>query len=125
MNDSGGLMESSKRVVGTLLAIFQTRLELLSNEIEEERLRVRQMLLYGSIALFFFGVAIMLLTVFIVVLFWDSYRLSVIGGLTALFMLSGLLAGYALRCVARGRSKLFATSLSELDEDRARLISRT
>ena len=118
-------MESSKRVVGTLLAIFQTRLELLSNEIEEERLRVRQMLFYGSIALFFFGLAIMLLTVFIVVLFWDSYRLPVIGGLTALFFLAGLLVWNALRSVARGRSKLFATSLSELDEDRARLISRT
>jgi uncharacterized membrane protein YqjE len=125
MNDSSGLMESSKRVVGTLLAIFQTRLELLSNEIEEERLRVRQMLFYGSIALFFFGVAIMLLTVFIVVLFWDSYRLPVIGGLTALFFLAGLLVWNALCSVARGRSKLFATSLSELDEDRARLISRT
>jgi len=118
-------MESSKRVVGTLLTIFQTRLELLSNEIEEERLRVRQMLFYGSIALFFFGLAIMLLTVFIVVLFWDSYRLSVIGGLTALFFLAGLLVWNALRSVARGRSKLFAASLSELDEDRARLISRT
>ena len=118
-------MESSKRVVGTLLTIFQTRLELLSNEIEEERLRVRQMLFYGSIALFFFGLAIMLLTVFIVVLFWDSYRLPVIGGLTALFFLAGLLVWNALRSVARGRSKLFATSLSELDEDRARLISRT
>jgi uncharacterized membrane protein YqjE len=125
MNDSSGLMESSKRVVGTLLAIFQTRLELLSNEIEEERIRVRKMLYYGSIALFFFGVAIMLLTVFIVVLFWDSYRLQVIGGLTAIFFLAGLLVWNALRCVASGRSKLFATSLSELDEDRARLISRT
>ena len=125
MSNSSGLMESSKRVVGTLLAIFQTRLELLSNEIEEERLRVRQMLFYGSVALFFFGLSIMLLTVFIVVVFWDSYRLSVLGGLTALFFLAGLLVYNSLRNLALERTRLFTSSLSELDEDRARLVSRT
>ena len=124
MTDSSGLIESSKRMVGTLLTIFQTRLELLGNEIEEERLRVRQMLLYGSIALFFFALSIMLLTVFIVVLFWDTYRLPVLGGLTAVFFLAGLLVWNSLRCAARERSKLFATSLAELNEDRARLVTR-
>jgi uncharacterized membrane protein YqjE len=125
MTDSIGLMESSKRVVSTLLTIFQTRLELLSNEIEEERLRVRQMLFYGSIALFFFGLSIMLMTVFIVVLFWDSYRLPVLGGLAALFFLAGLLVWNSLQCAASERSKLFSSSLAELDEDRARLVSRS
>jgi uncharacterized membrane protein YqjE len=125
MTNSTGLMESSKRMMGTLLSIIQTRLELLSNEIEEERLRVRQMLFYGSIALFFFGISIMLVTVFIVVMFWDSYRLSVLGGLASLFFLAGLLVWNSLRGASRERSKLFSTSLAELDEDRARLISKT
>ena len=125
MTDSIGLMESSKRVVSTLLTIFQTRLELLSNEIEEERLRVRQMLFYGSIALFFFGLSIMLMTVFVVVLFWDSYRLPVLGGLAALFFLAGLLVWNSLQYAASERSKLFSSSLAELDEDRARLVSRS
>src|SRR5487761_2072052 len=121
MTNSSGLMESSKRVVGTLLAIFQTRLELLSNEIEEERLRVRQMLFYGSVALFFFGLSIMLMTVFVVVVFWDSYRLSVLGGLTALFFLAGLLVFKSLCNLSLERTKLFSSSLAELEDDRARL----
>jgi len=112
-------------MAGTLLAIFQTRLELLSNEIEEERLRIGQMLLYGSVALFFFGMAIMLLTVFIVVLFWDSYCLLVLGGLAALFFVAGLLVWNALRRVARERSKLFSASLAELVNDRDRLAPRS
>lgn len=112
-------------MLGTLLTIFQTRLELLSNEIEEERLRIRQMLFYGSIALFFFGLSIMLMTVFIVVLFWDSYRLSVLGGLTALFLLVGLLVWNSLQSAVSERSKLFSSSLAALDEDRARLVTRT
>lgn len=124
MTESGGLMESLKRLAGTSLAILQTRLELLSNEVEEERLRVGQMLLYVSVALFFFGLAIMLLTVFIVVLFWDSYRLLVLGGLTALFFVAGLLVWIALRRLAREKSKLFSASLAELADDRERLAPR-
>lgn len=123
MTASTGLMESSKRVAGTLLAIIQTRLELFSNEIEEERLRLRQMFIYGSIALFFFGLSVMLLTVYIVVLFWDSYRLEVLGGLSILFFIAGLLVWLALNRLARARHRLFSTSMNELINDRNRLAA--
>jgi uncharacterized membrane protein YqjE len=121
MAESTGLMESLERLAGTLLAIFQTRLELLSNEMEEERVRIEQMLLYGSVALYFFGLSIMLLTTFIVVLFWDSHRLLVLGGFTALFFVAGLLVLNELRRVAREKSKLFSASLAELADDHDRL----
>jgi uncharacterized membrane protein YqjE len=121
MSQSAGLMASVKRLAGTLLAIIQTRLELLSNELEEERLRVRKMLLYGSVALFMFAMATMLMTVFVVVLFWDSYRLQVLAGLTLLFFFAGLWVLNALRRAAGERSKLFSNSLSELSDDIDRL----
>lgn len=118
MAESGGLMESLRRLADTLLAIFQTRIELLSNEIEEERLRIAQMLLYGSVALLFFGLAIIMLTVFFVVLFWDSNRMLVLGGFAALYFVAGLLVWNALRRMAREKSKLFSASLAELADDR-------
>ena len=121
MSESGGLLESLKRLVGTVLAIIQTRIDLLSNEFEDERLRIRQMLLYGSFALFCFGLSIMLLTVFIVVAFWDNYRLQVLGGMTALFFIAGILFWIALRRVVREKSRLFSTSLAELQNDRDNL----
>ncbi len=124
MSQSTGLLESVKRLAGTLLAIIQTRLELLANEIEEERLRVMQMLFYGSVALFLFAMATMLLTLFVVVVFWDSYRLQVLGGLTVLFFVAGLLVWNALRSMTQERPKLFSTSLSELSDDIDRLTPR-
>ena len=124
MSQPAGLMVSVKRLAGTFLAIIQTRLELLSNELEEERLRVRQMVVYGSVVLFLFAMATMLMTVFVVVLFWDSYRLQVLGGLTVLFLVAGLLVLNALRRAAAERSKLFSTSLSELSDDIDRLTPR-
>lgn len=111
-------------MTSTLLAIIQTRLELLSNEIEEERLRVRQMLFYGSIALFLFAMATMLLTVFVVVMFWDSYRLLVLGGLTVLFFVAGLYFWYALLNMASARLRLFSASMAELSDDIDRLTRR-
>ena len=114
-------MESLKRLASTLLAIIQTRLELLSSEMEEERLRIGQLLLYGSVALFFFGLAIMLLTVLIVVVFWDSNRLLVLGCFAVLYFVAGLLAWNASRRVAQEKSKLFSASLAELADDRDQL----
>jgi len=115
------MVESLKRLACTLLAIFQTRLDLLSSEIEEERLRIEQMLLYGSIALFFFGLGTILLTALIVVLLWDSYRLQVLIILTGVYFVAGLLAWNALRRAATKKSKLFSASLAELDDDLDRL----
>jgi uncharacterized membrane protein YqjE len=125
MIPSTGLLESTKRVAGTLLAMFQTRLELLSNEIEEERLRLKQMLFYASIALFFFGLSIMLLTVLIVVVFWDSHRLLVLANLAALYFIVGLLLWNALLHASKQRPKLFSASLAELSNDRDQLASRS
>lgn len=117
-------MESLKRMACTLLAIIQTRLELLSNEMEEERLRIGQMLLYGSVALFFFGMATLLLTAFVVVVFWDSNRLLVLAGFTGMYFVAGLLAWIALRRVSREKSKLFSASLAELADDRDQMDPR-
>lgn len=124
MSESGGLKESLKRVAGSLLAIVHTRLEMLSGEMEEERLRVVQMLLYGSIVFFLFGVAAVLLTAMVVVVFWDSYRLPILAGFAGMYLIAGMVALSILRRLAREKSKLFSASLAELDEDLDQLAPR-
>ena len=118
--ESTGLMSSLKRLMDTVLGICQTRIALLSNEIEEERVRVGQMLLFGAAALVCFGLAIILLLVFIVVLFWEEH-LWVLGGLTALFFIAGFVLWNALQNVLKEKSKLFSASLAELGHDRDHL----
>jgi uncharacterized membrane protein YqjE len=124
MSESGGLMESLKRMTGTLLAIFQTRLELFSIEVEEERLHIKQMLLYGSIALLFFALAAILLTALVVVVFWDSYRLQVLGGFTMLYLVAGAFAWNAFHRVANRKSQLFSASMAALADDHDQLAPR-
>ena len=122
MQEAGsGLMGSVKRLASTLATILSTRLELLANELQEERLRLTQMLLFTLAALFCFGMFLLLLTIFIVVLFWDDHRLAVLGALSIIFFASGSLAVILLRGKAQEKSRLFTASLAELTKDREQL----
>ena len=116
---SPGLMGSVRRLTGTLIAIVSTRLELLANELQEERLRLTQMLLL--IALFLLGTGLILLNAFIVVLFWDSHRLLALGLLCVVYLVAGVAVTMSLRAKAQAGSKLFAASLAEFDKDRQAL----
>jgi|SRR3989338_1126927 len=116
-----GLMGSIKQLLSTVTSIASTRLELLANELQEERLRLTQMLLLALFALFCFGIGILLLTAFIVVLFWDDHRLAALGTLSALFLALGTLMTMLLRSKAQAKSRLFSASLAELTKDREQL----
>jgi uncharacterized membrane protein YqjE len=118
---SAGLMESLRRLASTLASIVSTRLELLANELHEERLHLTQMLLYALFAIFCFGMGLLLLTIFVVVLFWDDHRLAVLGGLSILFFVLSLLLAAVLRVRAQSKSKLFSFSIAELAKDRDQL----
>jgi uncharacterized membrane protein YqjE len=123
MNDkpAGNLLASLKRALGTLLAIIETRLELLVVEFEQERARLGVLLLLGALAFLCFALGIILVTFFLIVLFWDSHRLEAIGALAALFLIGGGLLWLTLNAKARERPRLFAASIAELDRDRERL----
>jgi len=116
-----GLMGSVRQLLSTLTSIVSTRLELLGNELQEERLYLTQMLLFVLSALFCFGMGILLLTIFIVVLFWDDHRLAALGALSSLFFAAGALLAILLRSKAQAKPRLFSASLAELAKDREQL----
>ena len=110
-------MESVKRLASTVIAIVSTRLDLLANELQEERLYISRMFMFFLLALFFFGVGIMLSTVFIVVLFWDDHRLVVLGGLSLAFFVLATFMAILVRNKAKTKSKLFSVSIAEFAKD--------
>jgi len=122
--EPGGIVQSLRRLAATLVAVAQTRLELLVTELEEERIRILQLLFWAAGALFFFGVGVLLLTVLIVAIFWDSYRISAIVVLAGIFFAIGLGMAFGVHSRLHSRSRLFSTSLDELSRDRDRLTPR-
>ena len=120
---SPGLLESLKALAATLVGIAKTRLDLLSNDLEEEREWLVAMLVAALISLFLLGVGVVLLAMLVVVAFWDSHRLLVLAGLTAMFLAGGALAsGFVLHKV-RTKPRFFAATRAELAKDRQQLRS--
>lgn len=119
-----GILHSLRNLAATLVALLHTRLELLAAELEEERLRLAQLVLWSCIAAAFLLLGAVMLTVFVVVLFWDTHRVFVAGLFAALYLALGIAAAFAARAWAQRRSRLFSASLAELAKDREDLTAR-
>ncbi len=118
---AGGLLASLQRLLATLLDIVQTRVAIVATEFEEERVRLRELVVFGFVALFFVNLGIVLFTLLVVMLFWESHRLYVMGGFALLYLGVGVVAGISLRHRLKSRPRLFATTLAELSKDRDQL----
>lgn len=120
----GGLFDSLKVLAASLVAIAHTRLELLSTELEEERVWLVSTLAWALAALFCAGLAVVLAAVWVVAVFWDTHRLLALGVLTAGFFLATVLAALAVLAKIRAKPRLFAGSLAELSKDHEQLRRR-
>ena len=117
----GGLLHSIKHLAHTLIGAAQTRLEILATEIEEERVRLEQLLLVALAAAFCLAMGIVLCAALVVVYYWDTHRLAAVGILAAAFLAAGVALGLILRDKAKTRPKPFAITRGELAKDGAML----
>ena len=102
----------------TLLSFVLTRTRLAATELEEQALRLVEILVWLAVALFFIGIATVFAALLIVLLFWDSSRLLAAGLLAALFVSIGVGAAVVARRLLRERPKLLAATIAELERDR-------
>jgi uncharacterized membrane protein YqjE len=112
-----GFTDSVARLVATFIAVLQTRAELATVEIEEEALRYFVYLMMALAAMFFAGVAILLVILLIVALFWDEHRVGVLLTLIALFAIASAAIGIKLRDRYRRKPSLLGHTLVELSRD--------
>jgi len=117
-----GLLGSARLVLGALLDIGQTRLQLASTELEEERLRLVELLLFAAATFFFLGVGIVLAAMLLVLLFWDGPRVLVLALAAALFLAIGGALALAWGRKLRGKPALLAATIAELRKDRDALV---
>ena len=102
----------------TLLSFVLTRTRLAATELEEQALRLIEILAWLAVALFFIGIAIVFAAVLVVLLFWDSNRVLAAALLTTLFVSVGAGAALISRRLLRERPKFLGATLAELERDR-------
>ncbi len=121
---SGGLFDSLRRLLATVIEIAQVRLDLLSTELEIEKQRVLAGLLFGVAALLVLGVGVVLACGFVILLLWDGYRLAAVGVLALGFFGSGLWLMRGAQERLRSPGGLFAASVAELKRDQSDVAPR-
>lgn len=81
------------------------------------------MLTWTYIALFCALVTVTLATLLVVVIFWDSYRLTAISILLGMFTLATVFAWQTVTRLTRNKPRLFSATLLELSKDQENLVS--
>ena len=114
--ENSGLFAALKNIAATLLASGKTRLELLGNEIEEEKLRAIQLVLMAQAMVFCFGVGAVLAVALLAALFWDS-RFLLLSASVAFFLILGGIFYMSFKRATHRPDRVFSASIAELQED--------
>lgn len=113
-----GLLASLRRLLATALEIAQVRLELLAVELEQEKQRIFDALLWAAVAMLLLGVGLTLTAGLLVMLLWEGYRLPALAVLCVVFLAGGMVAAWLARTRLSARGGMVGTSLDELARDR-------
>lgn len=111
-----GLFAALKNMIASLLAIGKTRAELLVVELEEEKIRLMSLWSKAIGAAFLLAVGVIMAVFSLALLFWEQ-RVLVFGLFALVFIGGGLLLVFSLKRQTTRPSKLFRSSLAELEAD--------
>jgi uncharacterized membrane protein YqjE len=120
-DNAPGILYWLKAALAALSSILHTRLELFATELEEERERLKQTLILTLLVFFGLSFGFILLTIFVVALFWDKGWIAAMGCLSAVYLGVGVVAALKLRSSFLTRPGLFPATLGELGKDRDQL----
>jgi len=118
---AGGLFDSLRALIATLVATAHTRVELFGTEIEEEVRRVVALLLGGLVVLTLASLALLFSGLVVIAAYWDTHRLAATVGVAIGFIILTVASYLAVRARTRRRSRLLASTLDELERDLALL----
>ena len=119
-----GLFKSIANLVATVIAIAQTRLELLTTDLQEEMHHVAGILVWTLIALLAALIGLFLGALAIIFVFWDTHRLFAAVAVTSAFFVIAAAAGIILRIKIRTKPRMLEATLTELAKDRQQLAGR-
>lgn len=119
-----GLMDSVRTTLATAAKAVRTRLEIISCELEEQREWMQNLVLLAVAGMFCVCMGLVMLTLFVVALFWESHPIAVIGIFATLYLGLGAWAILAFRGKMNARPKIFQIVTEELAKDEAQLTPK-
>jgi uncharacterized membrane protein YqjE len=111
------LFGSARRLLATVLAVGQVRLELAGIELADERDRLIRIAACGLLGAFALAVSLISLTILVAVAFWDGARLPALIAITLVWMGLGFGALWRAQHLARIAPPPMSLTLAELRRD--------
>jgi uncharacterized membrane protein YqjE len=119
-----GYFASLRRLAAGAAELAEVRLELFATELQQEKLRVLESLLWLAVSVLAIGVGLVLLAVFVVTLVEERYRLAALGVVVLVCFGVAWAAWRVSRARMQGDGPPFEASIAELRRDRAALTGR-
>lgn len=113
----GGLFESARTLLGTLVAMARTRAELFGNELEQELRRIVGMLVGAMIVLALAGLALLFAALTIVASVWETHRVAATALVAVGFVILAVVAYVVIARRGQRTTRLLAATLGELERD--------
>jgi uncharacterized membrane protein YqjE len=114
----GGVFSAAARILKILRDILENRIELFLVEVVEERVRLFDALLLGAVGMIFALMTLLMLTLTVVAVFWESHRLLVLILATVIYAGAAVAAFLFLRARLQ-RWRAFSATLEQIKKDRA------
>jgi uncharacterized membrane protein YqjE len=115
---SPSLFSSLRSFWSVVVAIFYTRLDLFTAELEDEAIRLVKFVVAGLVSLLCLFMAFFFMMFYIIAATWETeYRFWVIGGIFLVYLLSGFVCFLFARSMIFNRPKFLSQTLAELRRD--------
>ena len=118
------LLSALKNLVSTGASIAQTRLELISTDVQIARTQFLGLLVMVIFTLFFLFFGLIMLALLIVIYSWENDRILALSLLTAGFLAVGAILALVVLRSLKTMPKLFEATIAELAKDRQELAKR-
>ena len=119
---SAGPSSTSRRLGAAVLGLLHSHVELFGIELQEQKARTVSLLLFAGLALVFALLLLVGLSALVMILVWDTYRLTGIISLCVFYVLAAAFCGLRLKAAVFDESTPFHATLEELANDRERLL---
>lgn len=118
------LLSSLKNLISTGVSFAQTRLELISTDMQIARAQFLRLLVMVVLTLFFLFFGLVMLALLIVIYSWESDRMLVLSLLTTAFLAIGIILTVIVLRSLNTMPQLFEATIAELAKDRLELAKR-
>jgi uncharacterized membrane protein YqjE len=113
-----GITALGRQMLATVLSALQTRGELFLVEVEEEKTRFIELLIWTLAAGFLGMMFLALFTAGIILLFPEGLRMYAVFGFCVLYLAGAIVAFFNLRALIKSGPPAFADTINEIKKDR-------